>query len=107
MAVLTFSVQYNIMNQIHTLSASRQGIRSLLFIAGNINASMATDFVAKIMYLRSVDPREPVTIYINSGGGEVNAGLLIYDTIQACEFHVNIICAGMAASMAAIILAGG
>ncbi len=59
-----------------------------------------------MLYLQQ-ESNEPITIYINSPGGSVNAGLVIYDCIQSSEIEINIICAGMAASMAAIILAGG
>ena len=52
-------------------------------------------------------PDEPVNIYINSPGGEVNAGLMIYDAIQGSKLEINMICTGLAASMAAVLLAGG
>ncbi|MCF0128158.1 MAG: ATP-dependent Clp protease proteolytic subunit, partial [Pseudobutyrivibrio sp.] len=50
---------------------------------------------------------EPITIYINSPGGEINAGLMIYDAINACSVPVNVVCTGLCASMAAILLTGG
>ncbi len=78
-----------------------------LFLSGEITEEMANDFVSEMLYL--VDSKEPVDIYINSPGGSVNAGLVIYDTLQACadKFEINMYCTGMAASMAALILAGG
>lgn len=76
-----------------------------LFLTGEIDDKMANDFVSKILYLGRSE--EPVDIYINSPGGSVNAGLVIYDMLQACKFPVNLYCIGEAASMAAVILAGG
>lgn len=58
------------------------------------------------MYLEQ-ESSAPITIYINSFGGEVNAGLMIYDAIQGSHLEVNTVCTGIAASMAAILLAGG
>ena len=76
-----------------------------LFLLGEIDTEMANDFLAQILYLQ--EENEPVDIIINSPGGEVTAGLLIYDMIQSCPFEVRTYCAGMAASMAAILLASG
>lgn len=77
-----------------------------IFINGEINENTANDFLSQMLYLEQ-ESSDPITIYINSPGGSVNAGLVIYDCIQASEVEINIICAGTAASMAAIILAGG
>ena len=77
-----------------------------LFLTGEINADMANSFVAQLLYLEET-PDEPVNIYINSPGGEVNAGLMIYDAIQGSRLEINMICTGLAASMAAVLLAGG
>lgn len=78
-----------------------------LFLTGDVTEDMANDFVSQMMYL--AETGEPVDIYINSPGGSVNAGLVIYDVIQACEkkMEINMYCIGMAASMGAVILAGG
>lgn len=76
-----------------------------IFLTGEIDDKMANDFVSKILFLGRSE--EPVDIYINSPGGAVDAGLVIYDMIQACKFPVNMYCIGEAASMAAVILAGG
>ena len=78
-----------------------------LFIRDEINEESANEFIQKLMYLEREKPETPVKIYINSRGGEVNAGKLIYDAIKSMKFDADIICTGMAASMAAIILAGG
>lgn len=76
-----------------------------LFINGEVTDMMANDFVSEFLHLAQTD--EPVDIYLNTPGGSVLAGLLIYDIIQDATFPVNIYCTGMAASMGAIILAGG
>lgn len=77
-----------------------------VFIQGEINSNMANNILSEFLYL-SQDETKPVNVYINSPGGEVNAGLLIYDLIQDAKMPINTICTGMAASMAAIILSGG
>ena len=78
-----------------------------LFLTGEVTEEMANSFVSQLLYLAQSE--EPIDIYINSPGGSVNAGLVIYDLIQACEGKVpiNMYCVGMAASMGAVILAGG
>lgn len=77
-----------------------------IFIHGEINEESANDFLSQMLYLEQ-ESEDPITIYINSPGGSVNAGLVIYDCIQASNPEINLICAGTAASMAAIIFAGG
>ena len=77
-----------------------------LFLTGDINSDTANGFLKEFLYLENESP-EPVTIYINSPGGEINAGLVIYDVIQASSLPITMVCTGMAASMAAILLAGG
>ncbi len=78
-----------------------------LFLTGEVTEDMANDFVSQMLYL--VEKGEPVEIYINSPGGSVNAGLVIYDMIQACaeKIDIDLYCVGLAASMGAVILAGG
>ena len=78
-----------------------------VFLQGPITAETANDLVMKLMYMEKDDSNEPVRLYVNSPGGEVNGGLLIYDMLQSMTKPVEIYCAGMAASMAAIILASG
>lgn len=78
-----------------------------LFIEGKITSPSACEFVRAIMLLIKEDANKPIDIYINSPGGEVNAGLLIYDALKGVKTEINLHCIGMAASMAAIILAGG
>lgn len=78
-----------------------------LFLTGTVDEAMANQFVSELLYL--AQSNEPIDIYINSPGGSVINGLVIYDIIQACEDKVpiNMYCTGLAASMAAVILAGG
>lgn len=78
-----------------------------LFLLGEVTETMANNFVSELLYL--VEKGNPIDIYINSPGGSVNAGLVIYDVIQACleKIEINMYCIGMAASMGAVILAGG
>lgn len=78
-----------------------------LFIEGKITPASACEFVKAVMLLVKEDPEKPIDIYINSPGGEVDAGLLIYDTLKGIATEINFHCIGIAASMAAIILASG
>ena len=77
-----------------------------IFISEEINMEMANDFVRQIMYLESENDND-IDIYINSPGGEIMAGLLMYDVIQAARSTINIYCVGEAYSMAAVLLACG
>ena len=85
---------------------TRHLMKRRIFLNGEINEETANDFLSQMLYLEQ-ESNAPVTIYINSLGGNVNAGLVIYDCIQASEMEINMVCAGTAASMAAIIFAGG
>ena len=76
-----------------------------VFLTGEIGQDTANSFLSQMLYLQEKD--EPVTIYINSPGGEISAGLMIYDIIQQSPLDITLICAGLAASMAAVLLAGG
>ena len=78
-----------------------------VFLTGEVTEDMANDFASEMLYLSQ--DNMPIDIYINSPGGSVNAGLVIYDIIQSCaeKVEINIFCIGLAASMGAVILAGG
>lgn len=78
-----------------------------LFIEGPITSESACEFVRCLMILANDDTHKPIDIYINSPGGDVMAGLMIYDTIKGLDIELNLHCVGIAASMAAIIMAGG
>ena len=86
--------------------ATRHLMNRNIFLQGEIDSDMANTIISEFMYL-SEDKDKAVNIFINSPGGEVNAGLMIYDIIQDAKMPINLICTGIAASMAAIILAGG
>ena len=79
----------------------------IVFIDGEINDTMADLIVAQILFLESENPDKDINIYINSPGGSVTAGLAIYDTMKYVKCDIQTICMGQAASMAAILLAGG
>ena len=79
----------------------------IVFIDGEINDTMADLIVAQILFLESENPDKDISIYINSPGGSVTAGLAIYDTMKYVICDIQTICMGQAASMAAILLAGG
>ncbi len=79
----------------------------IIFLAGPITDSSANVVIAQLLFLSSKDPKKDIQIYINSPGGSVTAGLAIYDTIQYIKPDVSTVCVGMAASMAATILASG
>ena len=76
-----------------------------IFLTGQIDATLADAFLSQMLYMEQTES-EPVTVYINSPGGEVNSGLMIYDAIVDSSLTVNTVCTGLAASMAAIILIG-
>jgi ATP-dependent Clp protease, protease subunit len=79
----------------------------LIFVVGPIDDYMANIVVAQMLYLESENPEKDIHLYINSPGGVVTAGLAIYDTMQFVKPDVSTICTGQAASMGAILLAGG
>lgn len=79
----------------------------IVFIDGEINDLTADLVIAQLLFLESQDPSRDISIYINSPGGMVTAGLAIYDTIQYIKPEVQTICIGQASSMAALLLACG
>jgi ATP-dependent Clp protease protease subunit len=79
----------------------------IIFIGQEIEDGMANLVVAQLLFLESEDPDKDVFLYINSPGGVITAGLAIYDTMQYIKCPVSTICTGQAASMAAVLLAGG
>jgi len=79
----------------------------IIFLGTPINDAVASSIVAQILYLQAEDPEKDINIYINSPGGVVSAGLAIYDTMQYVSCDVATTCVGMAASMGAVLLAGG
>jgi len=79
----------------------------LIFVVGPVDDYMANIVVAQMMFLESENPDKDLALYINSPGGVVSAGLAIYDTMQFIKPDVSTICIGQAASMGAVLLAGG
>ena len=79
----------------------------LVFIVGPVEDHMANLIVAQLLYLESENANKDIHLYINSPGGVVSAGLSIYDTMQFINCDVSTICVGQAASMGALLLAGG
>src|SRR5574344_1095568 len=79
----------------------------IIFVDGEIRDENADMVVAQLLFLESENPDKDISMYINSPGGSVTAGLAIYDTMQYVKCDIQTICMGQAASMGAILLAGG
>ena len=77
----------------------------IVFLGTGVNDQIANSIIAQLLFLESEDPEKEISLYINSPGGSVTAGLAIYDTMQYVEAPVSTICLGQAASMGAILLA--
>ncbi|WP_341653770.1 ATP-dependent Clp endopeptidase proteolytic subunit ClpP [Blattabacterium cuenoti] len=86
---------------------SRLMMDRVIFLGTSIEDQVANIVQAQLLFLQSVDPMKDIQIYINSPGGDVYAGLGIYDTMQIVEPDIATICTGMAASMAAVLLCAG
>ncbi len=79
----------------------------IIFLGGPIDGHVANLIVAQLLFLESEDPKKDISFYINSPGGHVSAGLAILDTMNYIKPNVSTVCIGMAASMGAVLLAGG
>lgn len=79
----------------------------IIFLSGEINDTLANLVVAQLIFLEAEDPDKDIYLYINSPGGSITSGMAIYDTMQYIKCDVNTICIGMAASMAAFLMAAG
>ncbi|MGH2800743.1 MAG: ATP-dependent Clp protease proteolytic subunit, partial [Thermoleophilaceae bacterium] len=79
----------------------------IIFLGTEISEDIANLVVAQLIHLESEDPEKDISIYVNSPGGSVYAGLAIYDTMQYIKPEVQMICIGVAMSMGALLLAGG
>ncbi|MGM0546733.1 MAG: ATP-dependent Clp endopeptidase proteolytic subunit ClpP [Bacteroidota bacterium] len=79
----------------------------IIFLGTPVNDAVASSIVAQMLFLESEDPEKDINLYINSPGGVVSAGFAIYDTMQYVKCDVATTCVGMAASMGAVLLAGG
>ena len=79
----------------------------IIFLGEEVTDVSASLIVSQLLFLESEDPNKDISLYINSPGGSVTAGMAIYDTMQYIKCDVSTICMGMAASMGAFLLAGG
>jgi ATP-dependent Clp protease protease subunit len=79
----------------------------IVFVTGQVEDGMASLIVAQLLFLESENPSKPISMYINSPGGVVTAGLAIYDTMQYIKPRVSTVCIGQAASMGSFLLAAG
>ena len=78
-----------------------------VFLWGAVEDKTAKDITDRLLYLEAIDPGKEITFYINSPGGVVTSGMVIYDTMQMISSPVSTVCMGMAASMGSILLSGG
>ena len=78
-----------------------------IFLWGAVDDKSAKDITARLLYLEAIDPGKEITFYINSPGGVVTSGMVMYDTMQMISSPVSTVCMGMAASMGSILLSGG
>ena len=79
----------------------------IILLSGEINDAVANTIVAQLIYLEGKDPSKDISLYINSPGGSVSAGMAIYDTMNYIKCDVSTICVGLAASMGAFLLSSG
>ncbi len=86
---------------------SRLLLDRIVFISGEVNDEMANAVCAQLLFLQSQDEKKEISVYVNSPGGSVTAGLAIYDTMQFVKCPIATYCIGQAASMGAVLLAAG
>jgi ATP-dependent Clp protease protease subunit len=86
---------------------SRLLMDRIVFLGAPVDDTVANIIIAQLLFLQAEDPEKDIYLYLNSPGGSVYAGLAIYDTLQYMSAPVNTMCMGMAASMAAVLLAAG
>ena len=79
----------------------------IIFLSGEINTEVANSVIAQLLFLEAKNSEKEISLYINSPGGEVDAGLAIFDTMNFIKSKVSVICVGLAASMAAVLLSSG
>jgi len=79
----------------------------IILLTGEVNDEMAASIVGQLLFLEAQDPDKEISLYINSPGGSVTAGMAIYDTMQHIKCDVSTICVGLAASMGAFLLSAG
>eukprot|EP00976_Prorocentrum_cordatum_P075023 1181748-Prorocentrum_minimum.AAC.5 len=81
--------------------------KRIIRLGGEVNDDIANSIVAQLLYLDAKDPEEDVTLYINSPGGSVTAGMAMFDTMRHIRPDIKTVCVGMAASMGAFLLSSG
>src|SRR6266496_174071 len=86
---------------------SRLLVDRIVFLGTPVDDTVSNVIIAQLLFLQMTDPKKDIHLYINSPGGSVTAGLAIYDTMQFLTCDVNTYCIGQAASMGAVLLAGG
>ena len=86
---------------------SRRLLDRIVFISGEVNDEMANAICAQLLFLQSQDAKKEISVYVNSPGGSVTAGLAIYDTMQFVKCPIATYCIGQAASMGAVLLTAG
>ena len=86
---------------------SRLIMDRIIFLGTEVNSEISNIIVAQLLFLESLDKEAPISIYINSPGGEIYSGMSIYDTMQFISPQIVTVCTGLGASMAAVLLAGG
>jgi ATP-dependent Clp protease protease subunit len=79
----------------------------IIFLGGPVNDAVANTVIAQLLFLDNEDKKKDITLYVNSPGGSVTAGMAVYDTMQYVSADVSTMCVGMAASMGAFLLAAG
>ena len=79
----------------------------IVFVTGPIEIGVANTFIAQLLFLENEDPKRDISVYINSPGGEISSGMAMYDTMKHVKNDVSTINVGLAASMGAVLLAGG
>lgn len=107
MTTIPYVVTHHHGDERHTDIFSAMLDERAIFINGEINDDTAAAVVAELLFLEASSPNKPISLYINSPGGSVTAGLAIYDTMRHVRCTVHTLCIGQACSMAAIILAAG
>ena len=107
MSLVPYVVESTIMGERSYDIYSRLLKERIIFLGEEVNDVTASLIVAQLLFLESEDPGKDISLYINSPGGSVTAGMAIYDTMHYIKCDVSTICIGMAASMGAFLLSGG
>ncbi len=107
MTLIPFIVEHEGKNERAYDIYSRLLKDGIIFLGSEVNDDVANAVIAQMLYLEADNPEQEISLYINSPGGSITAGLAIYDTMQFISSNIATICVGQAASMAAVLLAAG